>query len=621
MKLTEAVNQAIDQGTLFKNSPVLNSTWGMGLRGVRARDLQELFVGLTTPKVTYDQSTWIGKIYRGITNFVQRGLSKIGICEDPGENVNIFPDAVDPTPDQAEQFKIPSSFATSFSVPTKAAMDSSLEDLKRETNNPTLEFLDGNSGSENARDVYDRLPGWMKSRMDNGKFHDPATGNAVAIIWDEKNQTLHTTFCGTGTLTGESGYTGFEQGATDVATFAGIHIPTTHKQASDIMGELKRAVNRELPDAELNCYGFSLGGGLAHYAGAKHGIKTHTVNGIPLNWRMQRDLGQAKMNHMVREGLVTHVTIEGDPWSDPDNGKHKIWCKIAKFFEASGLLSFTGLFHPRPRKFGSEFRVSFDPETTQQTIRQKLIYNSMKSYIDHDPPDLTFSHSNIRRQVNNKVDVSDPNFIHCAAPLFLEVKAGGEEMLNDYQERVQALISLKNDFDSFNRVLGTASMDNVISIQDMNRYMDTAKSAFSRWMQNDGKDMLLPELSSMLDEIKAKFETAEQPVPQLITSLETKMQIEVESNAGADNLNLQTSFTSFKSMLADAVANGVISEDESAQFIEDVEDSFGEWLENGGRRMRLPILSLTLEMLKNSYESAQEQLPQLITDLEDRIEY
>lgn len=178
-------------------------------------------------------------------------------------------------------------------------------------------------GNEGCRLFYELPPNIKDSLTKYGAVVDKYSGLAASLLFDPGRQTIHVIMGGTGAgndLVGESkGKTMcLEQVFNDI-TSGGIlsnHVPPSYEQARDLVGAVKHFKEIHDLDLKIEVKGFSMGGGMASYAGIYHGVKALSHCGAPVSPACQRSLGSEKMEKAVKENMVFNTSVQGDWVSD-----------------------------------------------------------------------------------------------------------------------------------------------------------------------------------------------------------------------------------------------------------------------------------------------------------------
>jgi hypothetical protein len=175
-----------------------------------------------------------------------------------------------------------------------------------------------------ARALFDKLPPNLKEALqENGSIVDKNTGLVASVVYDTsdaENAKLRVVFGGTGSgaETSGSGITK-EHLANDVSTVGLVtsHVPPSYLQARELVGVLKGVVENAMnPKVGLEVSGFSMGGGLASYAGIYNQVKTLSHCGTALSPACQRSLGPEKIRTSVEKNLIFNTSVNKDAVTD-----------------------------------------------------------------------------------------------------------------------------------------------------------------------------------------------------------------------------------------------------------------------------------------------------------------
>jgi hypothetical protein len=175
-----------------------------------------------------------------------------------------------------------------------------------------------------ARALFDQLPPQLKEALqENGSIVDKNTGLVASVVYDSsdpKDIKLRVVFGGTGSGTETSGSgIGTEHLANDVTTVGLVssHVPPSYLQARDLVGVLKGVLEHtNNPKVGLEVSGFSMGGGLASYAGIYNQAKTLSHCGTALSPACQRSLGPEKIQSSVEKNLIFNTSVNNDAVTD-----------------------------------------------------------------------------------------------------------------------------------------------------------------------------------------------------------------------------------------------------------------------------------------------------------------
>ncbi|AMO55021.1 hypothetical protein GZ77_00235 [Endozoicomonas montiporae] len=104
----------------------------------------------------------------------------------------------------------------------------------------------------------------------------------------------------------------------DIRNFVGWSVPTIYRQAAELAGVIQGMAERE--KMPLSLTGHSLGGGLAAYSAAKHGLKARTFSPAALGKKTLADLSQSQKtnaNELIHNYLVTDDPVNNHWLSNP----------------------------------------------------------------------------------------------------------------------------------------------------------------------------------------------------------------------------------------------------------------------------------------------------------------
>jgi hypothetical protein len=244
-------------------------------------------------------------------------------------------------------------------------------------------------------EIFKKFPENLRKNCQehDGVFVDPNTGLVATFMLDKRNieenekSKIHIIFPGTGQGSHHSGSIGWEHVANDVTTLGVVtsHVPPSYSQARDLVGLMKRRFGK---DYQIEVKGFSMGGGLAAFAGIDNEVKTTTLCSTPLSPECQRQLGDEKMKRMVKNKMITNLTVKNCWVSD-----HRTAISFGNTLER-------GTGRRVPRMVGEVYRVGKSPG------RKKYGYNLLNAHNNSDHIWKNFSSRlNKKNQVAKKAEL------------------------------------------------------------------------------------------------------------------------------------------------------------------------------------------------------------------------
>ena len=107
---------------------------------------------------------------------------------------------------------------------------------------------------------------------------------------------------------------GYEQVSNDITTSGLLsnHVPPSYVQARNLVGAIKAVKEKQGLDINIEVKGFSMGGGMAAYAGIYHDVKALSHCGAPVSPACQRSLGSEKMEQAVSNNKIFNTSVQGD---------------------------------------------------------------------------------------------------------------------------------------------------------------------------------------------------------------------------------------------------------------------------------------------------------------------
>ena len=171
-----------------------------------------------------------------------------------------------------------------------------------------------------ARALFNELPPNLREALrGNGSIVDKNTGLIASVLYDASDPQdikLRVVFAGTGNGKATAGAgISTEHVANDITTVGLLtsHVPPSYLQARELVGVLKGALEKTTnPKISLEVSGFSMGGGIASYAGIYNQVRTLSHCGTALSPACQRSLGQEKIRQAVEKNLIFNTSVSND---------------------------------------------------------------------------------------------------------------------------------------------------------------------------------------------------------------------------------------------------------------------------------------------------------------------
>ena len=214
-----------------------------------------------------------------------------------------------------------------------------------------------------AKVLFEQFPDTLKTNMSSheGSFIDKKTGLVASFVLDKSDPSskpkIHVIFAGTGCGTAqepeiENRHIGSDISAGGIIT---SHVPPSFKQASALV---KLMQDQFGSGYEVEVKGFSMGGGLAMFAGIDNNAKTVALCPAPMSPACQRDLGDDKIRTAIDQEKVTNLSTKNCWVSDHT--------KLAKLGRAWEQLSGNTI----PHLVGPGYRLQQTPPGVQENINE-----------------------------------------------------------------------------------------------------------------------------------------------------------------------------------------------------------------------------------------------------------
>lgn len=303
-----------------------------GLRYIRGKNFGENFVGIIKSTLS-----WVNFLTRPLQNIAKTLFTPLTtICSHvtklirANQRKDLFPqfkDAADLSGTQCKHFAREAELCSSTShgrgVP---GIDKNNFDRYRLPEGCSLiggeSFRDPQTGAKDkANKIFDALPTNLKANIEKhkGAFIDKNTGLVMNFIVDTgkvssgEKPKIHIVFPGTQCGAGTGTFAAFskvslEHYATDFS-MSGLttDVPQSFRQATQIVKLMKDKFGG---DYDLEVKGFSMGGGLATYAGIDNDLKTTALCPAPLSPTLQKRLTDEKMRNAVNNNKIINLSVK-----------------------------------------------------------------------------------------------------------------------------------------------------------------------------------------------------------------------------------------------------------------------------------------------------------------------